>query len=69
MLYIEVDGVTIFWSCFLDDSLLVNGQMLEVEADDYVPKKPIRHGKQLSKKRVQDNAEDPARNGKKSIQT
>lgn len=45
-----------------DDSLLVNGQKLEVEADDYVPEKPIRHGKQLSKKRVQDNAEDPARN-------
>ena len=45
--------------------------MLEVEADDYVPEKPIKHGKLLSQKKaeVRDKAEDPARNGKKSIQT
>ncbi|XP_074625177.1 ZP domain-containing protein-like isoform X2 [Acropora palmata] len=47
-----------------DDSLLVNDQMLEVEADDYVPEKPIKHGKLLSQKKaeVRDKAEDPARN-------
>lgn len=43
--------------------------MLKVETDDYVPEKRIRHGKPLSKKKVQDKAEDPARNGKKSIGT
>lgn len=51
---------------FLDDSLLVNGQMLEVQGDDYVPEKPIKDGKRLSKKKVHDNAEDPALNGKKN---
>ena len=45
--------------------------MLEVEADDYIPEKPIKHGKLLSQKtaEVQVKAEDLARNGKKSIQT
>lgn len=39
--------------------------MLEVEADDYVPEKPIKDEKRLSKKKMHDNAEDPALNGKK----